>query len=320
MKLALFMSCATALRLAPTMVQQPRRAVLAGGAAAAGSLILPARAKKPLCLPGTNSAKALGGPGYTIGILEHDTPSFAAQGPRGLRLRPAVRLPAGVQNNRSILHQVAVDGDRQGRRAVWPRLRDVGPEGRKKILRQRQGAELRAGPQGRLAYGQVARELLRVRRGVRISTPARTTRAAQVLRLPRARARPAPTVPEGLGHQRARGVRPAPSTPPTRRLLRRPRLGVPYKDWLKLFGSPDIDALHESLNILYSVCGPVNGKVSTDLTGGGVGVLHVHKSYKDALRFDATFQDIKEKVKADGILKEPSRSALRLRPKSMARS
>jgi len=33
----------------------------------------------------------------------------------------------------------------------------------------------------------------------------------------------------------------------------------------------------------------------------------VHKSYKDALRFDATFQDIKEKVKADGILKEPSR-------------
>ena len=78
MKLALFMSCATALRLAPTMVQQPRRAVLAGGAAAAGSLILPAHAKKSLCLPGTNSAKALGGPGYTIGILEHDTPSFAA--------------------------------------------------------------------------------------------------------------------------------------------------------------------------------------------------------------------------------------------------
>ena len=36
-------------------------------------------------------------------------------------------------------------------------------------------------------------------------------------------------------------------------------------------------------------------------------MLHVHKSYKDALRFDATFQDIKEKVKADGILKEPSR-------------
>jgi len=77
MKLALWMSCATALRVTPTMVQQPRRAVLAGGAAAAGSLILPAHAKKPLCLPGTNSAKALGGPGYTIGILEHDTPSFA---------------------------------------------------------------------------------------------------------------------------------------------------------------------------------------------------------------------------------------------------
>ena len=73
MKLALFMSCATALRLAPTMVQQPRRAVLAGGAAAAGSLIvppaLPALAKNPLCLPGTNPASALGGPGYTIGIL-----------------------------------------------------------------------------------------------------------------------------------------------------------------------------------------------------------------------------------------------------------
>ena len=136
-----------------------------------------------------------------------------------------------------------------------------------------------------------------------------TSAPSQVLRLPRARARPAPTVPEGLGHQRARGVRPAPSTPPTRRLagFGGHGLGVPYEDWLKLFGSPDIDALHDSLNILYSVCGPVNGKVSTDLTGGGVGVLHVHKSYKDALRFDATFQDIKEKVKADGILKEPSR-------------
>ena len=34
--------------------------------------------QKPLCLPGTNPASALGGPGYTIGILEHDTPSFAA--------------------------------------------------------------------------------------------------------------------------------------------------------------------------------------------------------------------------------------------------
>ena len=131
----------------------------------------------------------------------------------------------------------------------------------------------------------------------------------RVLGLPGADAGPAAAVSEGLGHQRARGVRPAPSTPPTRRLagFGGHGLGVPYKDWLKLFGSPDIDALHDSLNILYSVCGPVNGKVSTDLTGGGVGVLHVHKSYKDALRFDATFQDIKEKVKADGILKEPSR-------------
>ena len=79
MKLALWMSCATALRVTPTMVQHPRRSVLAGGAAAAGSLIVPpALAKKPLCLPGTNPAKALGGPGYTIGILEHDTPSFKA--------------------------------------------------------------------------------------------------------------------------------------------------------------------------------------------------------------------------------------------------
>jgi hypothetical protein len=80
MKTALLMSCAaSALRLAPTMVLQPRRDLLAGGAAAAASTLLvpEALAKKPLCLPGTNSAKALGGPGYTIGILEHDTPSFA---------------------------------------------------------------------------------------------------------------------------------------------------------------------------------------------------------------------------------------------------
>ena len=64
-------------------------------------------------------------------------------------------------------------------------------------------------------------------------------------------------------------------------------LGVPYKDWLKVFGSPEVDALHESLNIQYSVCGPINGKVSTDLSGGGVGVLHVTKSFKDTARFDA---------------------------------
>ena len=72
MKTALLMSCAaSALRLAPTMVLQPRRDLLAGGAAAAASTLLvpEALAKKPLCLPGTNSAKALGGPGYTIGIL-----------------------------------------------------------------------------------------------------------------------------------------------------------------------------------------------------------------------------------------------------------
>ena len=84
-------------------------------------------------------------------------------------------------------------------------------------------------------------------------------------------------------------------------------LGVSYKDWLKAFGSPEIDALHESLNILYSVCGPVNGKVSTDLTGGGVGVLHVHKSFKDTQKFDAAFQGVKAQITKDGIYKEPSR-------------
>ena len=131
---------------------------------------------------------------------------------------------------------------------------------------------------------------------------------SQVLRLPGTDARPAPTVPEGLGHQRARGVRPAPSTPPTRRLagFGAHALGVSYEDWLKAFGSPDIDAFHESMNIQYSVCGPINGKVSTDLDGG-VGVLHVHKSFKDTQRFDAAFQDIKPKITADGIYKEPSR-------------
>ncbi len=76
---AALLTGASSLRLAPSMVLQPRRDLLAGGAAAAASsLLVPeAIAKKPLCLPGTNSAKALGGPGYTIGILEHDTPSFA---------------------------------------------------------------------------------------------------------------------------------------------------------------------------------------------------------------------------------------------------
>ena len=81
---------------------------------------------------------------------------------------------------------------------------------------------------------------------------------------------------------------------------------MPYKDWLKGFGSPDVDALHESLNIQYSVCGPVNGKVSTDLDGG-VGVLHVHKSFKDTQKFDAAFQGVKAQITKDGIYKEPSR-------------
>ena len=68
---AVLLTGASSLRLAPSMVLQPRRDLLAGGAAAAASsLLVPeAIAKKPLCLPGTNSAKALGGPGYTIGIL-----------------------------------------------------------------------------------------------------------------------------------------------------------------------------------------------------------------------------------------------------------
>ena len=131
----------------------------------------------------------------------------------------------------------------------------------------------------------------------------------RLLRLPGTDARPAAPIPEGLGHQRARGVRPAPSTPSTRRLagFGAHGLGVSYEDWLKAFGSPDVDALHESLNIQYSVCGPINGKVSTDLSGGGVGVLHVTKSFKDTARFDAAFNEIKPKITADGIYKEPSR-------------
>ena len=131
----------------------------------------------------------------------------------------------------------------------------------------------------------------------------------RVLRLPGTDARPAAPVPERVGHQRARGVRPTPSTPSTRRRagFGAHGLGVSYKDWLKAFGSPEIDALHESLNILYSVCGPVNGKVSTDLTGGGVGVLHVHKSFKDTQKFDAAFQGVKAQITKDGIYKEPSR-------------
>ena len=131
----------------------------------------------------------------------------------------------------------------------------------------------------------------------------------RVLGLPGADARPAAPIPEGLGHQRARGVRPTPSPPSTRRRagFGAHGLGVSYKDWLKAFGSPEIDALHESLNIQYSVCGPVNGKVSTDLTGGGVGVLHVHKSFKDTQKFDAAFQGVKAQITKDGIYKEPSR-------------
>ena len=118
----------------------------------------------------------------------------------------------------------------------------------------------------------MARELLRVRRGVRISTPARHqhvwTRRCSDFR------GPAPGPPPQF--QKGWGI-----------CFGAHGLGVPYKDWLKVFGSPDVDALHESLNIQYSVCGPINGKVSTDLSGGGVGVLHVTKSFKDTARFDA---------------------------------
>ena len=141
----------------------------------------------------------------------------------------------------------------------------------------------------------------------------------RVLGLPGADARPAAAVPEGLGHQRARGVRPTPSTPSTRRPagFGAHGLGVSYKDWLKAFGSPEIDALHESLNIQYSVCGPVNGKVSTDLDGG-VGVLHVHKTFKDTQKFDAVFQDVKAQITKDDIYKEPSRFVRCPRPRHRA--
>ena len=149
----------------------------------------------------------------------------------------------------------------------------------------------------------MARELLRVRRGVRISTPARHqhvwTRRCSDFR------GPAPGPPPQF--QKGWGI-----------CFGAHGLGVPYKDWLKVFGSPDVDALHESLNIQYSVCGPINGKVSTDLSGGGVGVLHVTKSFKDTARFDAAFNEIKPKITADGIYKEPSRFVRCPRPRHRA--
>ena len=123
--------------------------------------------------------------------------------------------------------------------------------------------------------GQVARELLR---RAQISTPG--------LRRP---AHPATQFQKGWGISfGAHG------------------LGASYKDWLKAFGSPEIDALHESLNIQYSVCGPVNGKVSTDPRGRRWRP-HVHKSFKDTAKFDATFQDVKAQITKDGVYKEPSR-------------
>ena len=313
MACAVLLTGASSLRVAPSMVLQPRRDLLAGGAAAAASsLLVPeAIAKKPLCLPGTNSAKALGGPGYTIGILEHDTPSFKAwhkvlEG-FGDDLLSAYPPECKVIDEFFIK---TTAGKPSGQDAVLAGLvfETSGLKAVKKFLGEGKSPIFEQGRRDGWLTGKW-RENYFASAAASESRHHDTSAPSQVLRLPGTDARPAPTVPEGLGHQRARGVRPAPSTPPTRRLagFGGHGLGVPYKDWLKLFGSPDIDALHDSLNILYSVCGPVNGKVSTDLTGGGVGVLHVHKSYKDALRFDATFQDIKEKVKADGILKEPSR-------------
>ena len=105
-------------------------------------------------------------------------------------------------------------------------------------------------------------------------------------------------------------------------------LGVPYKDWLKVFGSPDVDALHESLNIQYSVCGPINGKVSTDLSGGGVGVLHVTKSFKDTARFDAVslrrlpmvFHFARVAAMASVPRRPSTRSSPRSRPTASTRS
>ncbi|CAH0372022.1 unnamed protein product, partial [Pelagomonas calceolata] len=106
-----------------------------------------------------------------------------AQGHRGHRERPAVRLPAGVQGRRRVLHQD--DGgqaQRPGRGARRARLRDERPQGREEVPRRGQVAHLRAGPQGRLAHGKVARELLRLRR------------------LPGPDARPAAPVPKRVGH------------------------------------------------------------------------------------------------------------------------
>ena len=321
---AVLLTGASSLRLAPTMVLQPRRDLLAGGAAAAASTLLvpEAIAKKPLCLPGTNPASALGGPGYTIGILEHDTPSFKAWhkviegiGSDLLSVYPPeckvideffIKTTAGKPNGQDAVLAGLVF-ETSGLKAV----KKFFDNGKSPIFEQgRKDGWLTGTWRENYFASAVASEPTHA---------VAATRDAQVLRLPRARARPAAPVPKRVGHQRARGVRPTPSTPSTRRLagFGAHALGVSYQDWLQAFGSPDIDALHESMNIQYSVCGPVNGKVSTDLDGG-VGVLHVHKSFKDTQRFDAAFQDVKAKITADGIFKEPSRFVRCPRPRHRA--
>ena len=273
MKLALWMSCATALRVTPTMVQQPRRAVLAGGAAAAGSLILPAHAKKPLCLPGTNSAKALGGPGYTIGILEHDTPSFAKW--HKVLEGFGSDLLSGYPSECKIIDQFFIKSrsTETGKDAVLSGIvfETSGLKAVKKFYDNGRAPNFEQGRKDGWLTGKW-RENYFACSDFRGPTPG-----------------PPPIFQKGWGISfGAHG------------------LGVSYKDWLKAFGSPEIDALHESLNIQYSVCGPVNGKVSTDLDGG-VGVLHVHKSFKDTQKFDAAFQGVKAQITKDGIYKEPSR-------------
>jgi hypothetical protein len=203
MKLALWMSCATALRVTPTMVQHPRRSVLAGGAAAAGSLILPAHAKKPLCLPGTNSAKALGGPGYTIGILEHDTPSFAAW--HKVLEGFGSDLLSGYPSECKIIDQFFIKSrsTETGKDAVLSGLvfETSGLKAVKKFFDNGNAPNFVQGRKDGWLTGKWRENYFasaaafdsRHRRAVA------ATRDAQVLRLPRARAGPAPTVPKRLG-------------------------------------------------------------------------------------------------------------------------
>ena len=189
MACAVLLTGASSLRVAPSMVLQPRRDLLAGGAAAAASTLLvpEALAKKPLCLPGTNPAKALGGPGYTIGILEHDTPSFAKWhkvlegfGSDLLSAYPPeckvideffIKTTAGKPNGQDAVLAGLVPPPRRSRCRLAstpssPRrrrrdteevmfttgLRDERPQGREEIPGRGQERDLSTGPQGRLAH------------------------------------------------------------------------------------------------------------------------------------------------------------------------